>query len=163
MRVRLLALAIVLLTPLVARGDLELSDRLADLEIEAGRVVVDGTPLSPDEFVALVDERQGGRESRGWLYKTFDITGPLGMIWVATGLLGQAVFTGRMLVQWLASERARRSTVPTLFWWMSLAGAAMLLAYFIWRTDIVGILGQGVGFVIYARNLWLIRTAGDVG
>jgi lipid-A-disaccharide synthase-like uncharacterized protein len=39
----------------------------------------------------------------------------------------------------------------------------MLLAYFIWRTDIVGILGQGVGFVIYARNLWLIRTAGDVG
>ncbi|MEM9416080.1 MAG: lipid-A-disaccharide synthase N-terminal domain-containing protein [Planctomycetota bacterium] len=77
-------------------------------------------------------------------------------MWVALGLLGQVLFTGRMLVQWLSSERAKRSVVPPAFWWLSLTGAAMLLAYFIWRTDIVGILGQATGFLIYARNLWLI-------
>ncbi|MEE2680941.1 MAG: lipid-A-disaccharide synthase N-terminal domain-containing protein [Planctomycetota bacterium] len=77
-------------------------------------------------------------------------------MWVSVGLLGQALFTGRMLVQWVASERRRRSTIPVMFWWMSLLGASMLLAYFIWRKDIVGILGQGLGWVIYIRNLALI-------
>ena len=43
-----------------------------------------------------------------------------------------------------------------IFWWMSLLGASMLLAYFIWRKDIVGILGQGLGWMIYIRNLALI-------
>ncbi|MEC7351885.1 MAG: lipid-A-disaccharide synthase N-terminal domain-containing protein [Planctomycetota bacterium] len=81
-------------------------------------------------------------------------------MWVSVGLFGQALFTGRMLVQWLASERLRRSTIPVAFWWMSLAGATMLLAYFIWRRDIVGVLGQGLGWIIYVRNLGLIYGGG---
>ena len=72
------------------------------------------------------------------------------------GLLGQVLFTGRMLIQWLASERERRSVVPVAFWWMSLAGASMLLVYFLWRKDIIGVLGQSAGWVVYTRNLWLI-------
>lgn len=80
------------------------------------------------------------------------------LTWVLVGLGGQLLFMGRFLVQWLASERARRSVVPTAFWWLSIGGAAVLLAYAIWRRDPVFILGQSLGFAIYARNLWLIRA-----
>jgi lipid-A-disaccharide synthase-like uncharacterized protein len=73
--------------------------------------------------------------------------------------MGQLVFTGRMLVQWLASERSGRSVIPVAFWWMSLGGAVMLVAYFVWRRDIVGIVGQATGLFIYARNLVLIRKS----
>ncbi|MEM8872751.1 MAG: lipid-A-disaccharide synthase N-terminal domain-containing protein [Planctomycetota bacterium] len=78
---------------------------------------------------------------------------------VGLGLFGQVLFTGRMLVQWLVSEKQKRSTVPVVFWWMSLGGASLLLIYFVWRRDIVGVLGQGTGWGIYARNLWLIHKA----
>ncbi|MEM7245783.1 MAG: lipid-A-disaccharide synthase N-terminal domain-containing protein [Acidobacteriota bacterium] len=88
-----------------------------------------------------------------------NISSPLGFAWVALGFLGQLCFTGRMLVQWLASEKQRRSVVPPAFWWMSLVGATMLLAYFAWRRDLVGVIGQSTGWFIYARNLVLIRRA----
>ena len=94
-----------------------------------------------------------------WLHRLLNIDTPAQAWWVATGLLGQVLFTGRMIVQWLSSERARRSVVPPVFWWMSLGGAALLLAYFVWRRDPVGVVGQGAGFLIYARNLWLLRSA----
>lgn len=115
----------------------------------------DGTQqtLTPLQFAKYHFQRE---QSRSVLNRLFNITSPIGIAWVGLGLLGQALFTGRMLVQWLASERNRRSTVPVAFWWMSLLGATMLLAYFIWRKDIVGILGQGLGWVIYLRNLALI-------
>ena len=90
------------------------------------------------------------------------------LVWILVGLGGQLLFMGRFLVQWIASERARRSVIPTAFWWLSLGGAAVLLAYAIWRRDPVFILGQSLGFGIYARNLWLIRAErrggeGDLG
>ena len=72
------------------------------------------------------------------------------------GLLGQVLFTGRMVVQWLASEKKHKSVIPVSFWWMSLLGASMLLTYFIWRKDIVGIIGQAAGWLIYVRNLYLV-------
>jgi lipid-A-disaccharide synthase-like uncharacterized protein len=78
---------------------------------------------------------------------------------VALGLGGQLLFTGRMLVQWFASEKSKRSVIPVAFWWMSLIGSTMLLIYFIWRRDIVGIIGQATGWVIYIRNLVLIRRS----
>ncbi|MEM6943116.1 MAG: lipid-A-disaccharide synthase N-terminal domain-containing protein [Pseudomonadota bacterium] len=74
------------------------------------------------------------------------------------GLGGQALFMMRFLVQWIASERERRSVVPVAFWWFSIGGAAVLLAYAIWRADPVFIIGQSLGFFIYSRNLWLIHA-----
>lgn len=123
------------------------------------RVVVLGADgreerLSPAEFVARVDR---STRRRGFLFTLLNITSPVGIAWVALGLLGQVIFAGRMIVQWLVSERQRRSVVPVAFWWMSVAGASMMLVYFVWRRDIVGVLGQATGWVIYVRNLWLIR------
>lgn len=78
--------------------------------------------------------------------------------WVAFGLFGQLLFTGRFLVQWIASERAKRSVVPIAFWYFSIGGGVILLAYAIYRQDPVFILGQSMGLFIYLRNLWLIRV-----
>ena len=81
-------------------------------------------------------------------------------VWLALfGLSAQCIFMGRMLIQWIATERARASVVPELFWWMSLIGAAMLLLYGVLRRDIVIIVAQLFGFVVYARNLWFIRNS----
>jgi lipid-A-disaccharide synthase-like uncharacterized protein len=77
-------------------------------------------------------------------------------LWLAIGFGGQLLFTSRFLVQWIASERRRQSIIPTAFWWLSLGGASLLLAYAIWRRDPVFILGQAFGFVVYTRNLILI-------
>lgn len=78
--------------------------------------------------------------------------------WIMTGLLGQLMFTGRFLVQWLASEKAKKSVMPLAFWYFSIGGGVILLAYSIYRKDPVFVLGQGTGLFIYARNLWLIRA-----
>lgn len=112
--------------------------------------------LSPAEFARMLYAQ---RTTGGWFNTVLNITSPAGAAWVAVGLGGQLLFTGRMLVQWIASEKNRRSVVPVAFWWMSLVGASMLLVYFIWRRDIVGILGQATGWAIYVRNLILIRRS----
>ncbi|MBM3317645.1 MAG: lipid-A-disaccharide synthase N-terminal domain-containing protein [Candidatus Eisenbacteria bacterium] len=78
-------------------------------------------------------------------------------VWLAAGLLAQALFAARFLVQWIASERARESVVPVAFWYLSLAGGAMLLAYAVHRRDPVFILGQSMGLFVYGRNLLLIH------
>jgi lipid-A-disaccharide synthase-like uncharacterized protein len=109
--------------------------------------------LSPDAFATRLDLEN---RHRSWAFELLNITATSSVAWVALGLLGQVLFTGRMVLQWLVSERSRRSVVPIGFWWMSLGGASMLLAYFIWRRDIVGVLGQSTGWFIYLRNLWLI-------
>ncbi len=79
-------------------------------------------------------------------------------LWLGVGFLGQAMFSGRFLVQWLVSELKRESVVPLAFWWFSIAGGVTLLAYAIWRRDPVFITGQGFGLLVYFRNLMLIRT-----
>jgi lipid-A-disaccharide synthase-like uncharacterized protein len=78
-------------------------------------------------------------------------------VWLGIGFLGQALFTARFLVQWLASEREKRSVVPVHFWYFSLGGGLTLLAYAIYRLDPVFILGQASGIFVYARNLWFIH------
>ena len=80
-------------------------------------------------------------------------------LWLAIGLLGQALFSARFLVQWIASERRKRSVVPHAFWYFSLGGGLTLLAYAIYREDPVFIIGQAAGLFVYARNLWFIRRA----
>ena len=93
-------------------------------------------------------------------------------LWLGIGFLGQAMFSMRFLVQWLQSERQRRSIIPVAFWYFSILGGVTLLAYAIYREDPVFILGQGAGLVIYSRNLYFIwqersraakSTAGDSG
>lgn len=92
-----------------------------------------------------------------WIERLCNISSMWGVLWVGVGLLGQILFTGRMVVQWLTSERRKRSVIPVSFWWMSLIGGALLLTYFIWRRDVVGVLGQTIGIVVYSRNLILIH------
>jgi lipid-A-disaccharide synthase-like uncharacterized protein len=77
-------------------------------------------------------------------------------VWIGVGFLGQALFTARFLVQWVQSERRRRSVTPIAFWYFSLAGGIVLLAYAIYRRDPVFIVGQLTGVFIYLRNLQLI-------
>ena len=114
--------------------------------------------LTPAEFADRVFEEQS---RQGWWNRLLNVTSPIGIAWVALGFLGQLLFTGRMLVQWLVSEKQRRSVVPPIFWWMSLGGASMLMVYFLWRRDIVGVIGQATGWIIYLRNLWLIYRSGS--
>jgi lipid-A-disaccharide synthase-like uncharacterized protein len=75
---------------------------------------------------------------------------------LALGFIAQGLFFARFLVQWIASERARRSVVPLAFWLFSVAGGGLLLLYAVFRKDPVFIAGQAGGLVIYLRNLFLI-------
>jgi lipid-A-disaccharide synthase-like uncharacterized protein len=77
--------------------------------------------------------------------------------WLILGLAAQALFGARFFVQWIASERQKKSVVPIVFWYISLAGGTLLLAYAIYRKDPVFIIGQSTGVLIYTRNLMLIR------
>jgi lipid-A-disaccharide synthase-like uncharacterized protein len=79
--------------------------------------------------------------------------------WLIVGFIGQAMFFMRFFVQWLASEKARRSIVPHAFWYFSIAGGLILLSYAIYRQDPVFILGQMTGFLIYTRNIYFIHFA----
>lgn len=72
------------------------------------------------------------------------------------GFAGQAMFFMRFFVQWLYSEKQRKSVIPIAFWYFSLGGSLLLLIYALFRKDAVFILGQSTGFLIYSRNLYLI-------
>lgn len=76
---------------------------------------------------------------------------------IGFGLAAQTLFFARWLVQWIATERRGESHMPLAFWWVSLGGATMMLAYFLLRGEPVGALGQSVGWIVYLRNLVLIR------
>lgn len=78
--------------------------------------------------------------------------------WILLGFFAQAMFTMRFVVQWLASEKAKRSVIPVAFWFFSIAGGSLLFIYAIQRQDPVFIAGQGLGLLIYTRNLMLIRN-----
>jgi lipid-A-disaccharide synthase-like uncharacterized protein len=78
------------------------------------------------------------------------------LVWITIGFIAQFLFSMRFIVQWLATEKARASIIPETFWYFSMAGGAMLLAYAIYRMDPVFILGQAAGLVIYARNIYFI-------
>lgn len=94
--------------------------------------------------------------SGNWAFRLLNITSWTSLVWVVIGFGGQFAFTGRMLIQWFVSEKRKESVVPEAFWWLSLIGGLALFAYFVWRQDIVAVLGQSSGVVIYARNLRLI-------
>jgi lipid-A-disaccharide synthase-like uncharacterized protein len=82
-------------------------------------------------------------------------------LWLGVGLGGQTFFFSRFLVQWLASEKAGRSIFPMSFWYLSLSGGLLLLAYAVYRKDPVFIVGQSTGTFIYLRNIWLRKRCAD--
>jgi lipid-A-disaccharide synthase-like uncharacterized protein len=166
----------LVLQPTLARGAADLDIRVGAMEIMLERDTLDGSPgyrvtaprsladtgfIHANDLDGFLDAQIETWNARpAWarnLLGFFNITswGTLG--WVAVGLLGQAAFFGRMFIQWIISERSQVSTVPEVFWWLSFLGGACLFVYFVWRVDIVGVIGQSTGVVIYARNLRLIH------
>lgn len=81
------------------------------------------------------------------------------LAWVGLGFLAQVIFGGRFVLQWWQSEKAGESVVPVGFWWMSVVGGTLMLAYALYRWDPVFIFGQGLGLLVYVRNLMLIRKS----
>jgi len=77
-------------------------------------------------------------------------------VWIAIGFIGQALFSARFIVQWLKSEREKRSVFPISFWYFSIVGGLTLLSYAIYRQDPVFIVGQASGLFIYLRNLYFV-------
>jgi lipid-A-disaccharide synthase-like uncharacterized protein len=82
-------------------------------------------------------------------------------IWMAIGFLGQAVFASRFIVQWIASEIAKKSVIPIAFWYLSIIGCLLTLGYAIHRADPVFIFGYLFNCLIYFRNLYFIYTNKD--
>jgi len=80
--------------------------------------------------------------------------------WVVLGFVAQALFTMRFVVQWIASERARKSVVPVAFWFFSIGGGSLLLVYALYRRDPVFIAGQAFSLIIYFRNVYFIIING---
>ncbi len=88
-------------------------------------------------------------------------------IWLAIGFMGQALFSTRFLIQWISSEKQKKSVIPVAFWYFSLGGGVTLLSYAIFRLDPVFIVGQAGGLLVYSRNLDFVmrdrRQAGQAG
>ena len=83
------------------------------------------------------------------------------LFFLAIGFFGQALFASRFIVQWIYSERKGQSTIPIVFWYLSIFGGVGLLIYAIFRKDPVIIVGQLFGIFIYLRNLILIYKRAD--
>lgn len=77
-------------------------------------------------------------------------------VWLVIGFLGQALFSARFIVQWIKSEREKKSVFPIAFWYFSIGGGVTLLAYAVYRQDPVFIVGQLSGLFIYLRNLYFV-------
>lgn len=115
--------------------------------------------LSRTQFEAVFGSQIAASVADGrtnWLFRLLNITSWVSLVWIAIGFGGQLMFSGRMFLQWLISERHKVSIITPAFWWFSLLGGICLFTYFVWRQDAVGVLGQSSGIVIYARNLRLI-------
>ena len=78
-------------------------------------------------------------------------------ILVGVGLAGQLCFASRFIIQWIYSEKKKKSVIPLAFWYCSLIGGAMVLVYSIYQKDPVFIMGQAPGVFIYSRNIYLIK------
>lgn len=90
------------------------------------------------------------------LLEYFNISSTRDLIWLSIGIVAQLSFSARFLVQWISSEKAGKSVMPIAFWWFSICGGMLLLAYGFYRGEPVIILGQSFGIIVYFRNLWLI-------
>ena len=80
--------------------------------------------------------------------------------WLSVGFVGQAFFSMRFLIQWIASEKRKESVIPISFWFFSIGGGVLLLVYALYRRDPVFIAGQALGLLVYVRNLYFIIVNG---
>jgi lipid-A-disaccharide synthase-like uncharacterized protein len=78
-------------------------------------------------------------------------------LWKVLGLVGQATFGSRFIIQWLVSEKEGRSVIPVAFWYLSVIGAAITLVYAIHIEEPVFMLPQLAALLIYARNLYFVQ------
>jgi len=92
-----------------------------------------------------------------WIGKEYRFIGLDWSYLVILGLIGNATFSMRFLVQWIASERQGESVIPVSFWYWSIFGSVIMCLYFIFKRDPVGILAYLPNSLIYIRNLMLIR------
>jgi len=116
--------------------------------------------IAPDQMADNLFQSAKTRSSS----LVLDFHNPVVLLWLTIGLIGQVLFTGRMVVQYIASHRKGKSVVPPLFWWMSLIGSLMLLAYFLWRRDPIGLLGQAFGSFVYLKNImWILGESKQPG
>jgi lipid-A-disaccharide synthase-like uncharacterized protein len=97
------------------------------------------------------------RSVGGYLHDVFIGNVDIGIL---IGYTAQGLFSMRFVVQWIASERAGKSVVPTAFWVFSIGGGVMLLGYAIYRKDPVFIIGQAFGVFVYLRNLQFVMRGG---
>ncbi len=79
--------------------------------------------------------------------------------WKIVGLCGSAVFGARFLIQWIASERAKKSVIPFGFWECSAVGSILTLSYFaLYQRDSVGVIMTALPLPVYLRNLYFRYT-----
>lgn len=83
------------------------------------------------------------------------------VVWLLIGFGGQLVFAARFIVQWIVSEKRKQSVIPVAFWYLSIAGSLMALAYAFSRRDPVFIMAYLFNSIVYLRNLTLIARRGD--
>lgn len=89
----------------------------------------------------------------------FEMWGVVVTPWKLVGYLGVFLFAGRWFVQLFASRVSRRVVMPRTFWYMSIAGSLLLLAYFIFgKNDSVGILANAFPLFVALYNLYLDLT-----
>jgi len=85
------------------------------------------------------------------------IDSSIGKYMLILGFIGQTVFFSRFLIQWVVSEIKGESIIPMVFWYLSITGSVILLIYALYRKDPVFIAGQSVGFIVYIRNIFLVK------
>ena len=90
------------------------------------------------------------------MFDFFNTLTSIEIFFLVIGFLGQGLFASRFIVQWIYSEKKGESSIPIIFWYLSIFGGLGLLTYAIFRKDPVIIIGQLFGIIIYARNLILI-------
>lgn len=81
----------------------------------------------------------------------------ISFFWHLLGTLAYFLFSSRFWIQWWYTEKARTSQLPLSFWWLSLIGALLSIAYFVRIGDSVNLIGPLVGLIPYLRNLMLMR------
>lgn len=138
--------------PATASGDEPPTFRIIHRDAPPGAV------LTKSEFNHVMGREAADRiaaKPTNPLFKLLKITSWQNVLWVLLGLGGQALFSARMLLQWIASEKSGKNVITVSFWWISLIAGLILFTYFAWRQDIVGVLGQSTGLVVYARNVKL--------